>query len=685
MKTIVNKFYYLDTEFYKISNMYVVPVCASLVVNGQSQSYIHPQHTPDLINRLRILHAEGYICHAYAAEAECRYMQAIGIDPLREGFRFIDLYILYRLLANKFDEIQYGKHLVGGRVRVLKKPPCKWDIPDMSKEEVEKAKGDGSQMEYNLMSATFKFCDVIRDSEDKKAARDRIIAGGPFTDEEMAWIVRYCEDDTKFLPELSKKMLARYRQSVPGASIEKLVHLSSYAVHTAEMVRIGYPVQHEWLRKIVDNVPFLILELCWKLLEESKKLNLDFVPLTFDRKEKKFTENQKLIKQYIEHKYPNAARTDKGNISLEEDELIKLAHYAKNDPPEGVQLTFVDLFVRYRMMLKTIKSFRPGKGKRGIYDYMGEDGRIRPNFGIFVAQTSRSQPASSGFIFLKSSQLRHLVQPAEGKMLVGIDYSSQEFLINAILANDDAMLAAYKSGDPYLFLGKRIGTIPPDGTKDKYKPQRNEAKDLELGLSYGMGANGVSVRIGTTVERAKYLMERRAELYWKLTDYRNDLRADYRSGLVLTLPDGWAHGPDNDNDLSMLNMPTQGTGAVIMREAVRMSHEEGLPVIQTLHDALYYEFDYGDWEAVDKAVTIMVQAFKNIMGDHEIRVEAHAWGPNFKEGYVLLEDGKQTHYTLKTPQGNTVSYEKVFWEDRVSVKERDYWHNFVKPTALDTL
>ena len=677
MRTIVKKYCYIDTEYYNTQEMFVTPVCCSLYVGGNIQSFVNrtQKDSEDLAIYLRLLHAEGYIFRTFAAEAECRYMQSIGIDPLREGFRFHDLYVMYRLLANRFDDIQYGKHLIDGKVKFLKKPPSKWDrdvVIEDDEDDEEDAYKSSAKMQYGLASATYKFCNVIRDTEDKDKARERIIAGGPFTEDELAWIVRYCEDDTRFLPELAAKMFSTYRDTVPEADERKIEKLSHYSVCTAEMVKIGYPVEEKWVAKIAENVTYLSLLLQWEVLAKATELGMDFIPLSWNKNEKKFSENQRLIKAYIKANYPEHQKTDKGNVALNEEALWSLRS------PEGAPRKFIDYFNEYRWTGKTLKSFRPGKGKRGLLDFIGSDGRIRPYFGIYGAQTSRSQPGSSGFVFLKSAVMRHLVHPKEGKMIVGIDYASQEFLINAILANDENMLDAYKSGDPYIFLAKKMGTMPAHGTKQSHKAQRNEAKEVELGLSYGMGAGGVARRAGVTEQRAKFLIDLRAGIYQTLTWYRNDLRSRYREGCVLTLPDGWAHGPGNLNELSMMNFPTQGHGAVVMREAVELCYQKNIAVIQTLHDALYAEFDFGDWAAVDIFVECMIKGFKNIMGPHDIRVDTHAWGPGFPTEYVKLDDGGETYHKIKTPKGNPVSVEFMFWEDKVTVKDRIKWHGYVQ-------
>ena len=673
------KLWFLDTEFYNTANEYVTPVCAS-ILDGEGLEENHDTRTRGGVDMfaasIRNKLNSNDVFVSYAFEAEARFMQACGVNPLKEDVRCIDLYILYRLLANRFDCIQYGKHIVQGRIVSLIKPLSKWEKEEqIDEDEEDDEEGSKSRMEYGLVSATFKFLNEVRDSEDKKNARDRILKGGPFTQEEFNWILRYCYDDTKFLPKLYAAMLTTYKRLVPGASIEKLIGLSRYAINTAEMVRVGYCIQPEWLDRVVKAVPMLLRDEQRKLLKLSDTMGLDFRPLTYKRGEDRFKENQKEIKDYVLKKFPNCVKTKTGPC-LKEEPLWNLAQI------EG-EGSFLWAFSDFRWTCKALKSFitkTDGKSKtKPITAYIGSDGRCRPYFGIYGAQTSRSQPSSSSYIFLKASCLRHLVHPKPGKIMFGIDYSSQEFLINAILAEDENMLAAYQSGDPYLWLAKAFGMVPQNGTKESHKPQRNKAKGLELGLSYGMGAPGVSLRSGMPLEEARDLMQRRAEIYRDLTRYRRELQRDYEGGdHVIVLPDGWAHGPGNPNMLSVLNAPTQGHGAVVMRRAVDKCQRSELCVTMTLHDALYFECWYDEFERhLELANKIMIESFAEIMKFRKvlIRTECHAWGDCFPE----RREEKPRH----TKNGVEYMCEKMFWEDgKVSAEVRDKWHGFVLQNSI---
>ena len=102
---------------------------------------------------------------------------------------------------------------------------------------------------------------------------------------------------------------------------------------------------------------------------------------------------------------------------------------------------------------------------------------------IYGAQSSRSQPAATGFLFLKPAWMRSLCQPNRGRAIASFDYGSQEFLISALVSKDKNMLWAYASGDVYLALAKLAGAVPQDGTKSEYKAERDLFKATTLGIS----------------------------------------------------------------------------------------------------------------------------------------------------------------------------------------------------------
>ena len=103
---------------------------------------------------------------------------------------------------------------------------------------------------------------------------------------------------------------------------------------------------------------------------------------------------------------------------------------------------------------------------------VGRDGFNRCLLSPFSARTSRNQPSSTKFIFGPAKWLRGLIQPQPGWGLAYVDWVQQEFGIAAALSNDQAMLAAYESGDSYLAFAKQAGGVPDDATKETHEPER---------------------------------------------------------------------------------------------------------------------------------------------------------------------------------------------------------------------
>jgi len=618
---------YLDFEYRQVSepNLDLVS-CSVLTCEGCHQVFwLFKTDKSELTSYLDSLIFKGYTCVAFNVEAEASSLLSLGFklqDLLQTNW--LDLYLEYRMLQNHSNEFTYGKQLVDGVIKTL--------VPFVD----QKGKS-------NLSAATYKLLNEIIDTKEKDEVRDIIING---TDQDVIdnkeRILKYNASDVKYLPKMLEAIRAIYakRKSALGsdyALLDKEMYLrGEYAVRTAQMTRKGYPIDVQWARNLSDSVPCL-------MDEAARDINSQFpevLPFQFNKKTGKWGMSQINVKKWIEKSphYKKWERTDKDNLSLALESWTEFYNY-QHTYPNG---NFGAQIVRYLKLKQSLNGFvaKGGKDAKSFWDYVGSDGRVRPYYNIYGAQSSRSQQSAIGYIFLKPAWQRTLVKPSPGKMIVGIDYSSEEFLLGALMSRDSEMTRAYKAGDVYLYFAKEIGLVPENGTKDTHKYERNLCKATVLGLSYMMTKVGLARKLsadtGTVVteEMAQARVNDFDNLFHDFKIYREKIIEDYMSEGFHKLPCGWYMWGDNDNSRSVGNMPIQGMGACIMRKAVALCQDAGLDVIMTLHDALYIECDLGDWAAADCFAKCMKQAFISYFPNNKnaglIRMDGEIWSEEFE-------------------------------------------------------
>jgi DNA polymerase I-like protein with 3'-5' exonuclease and polymerase domains len=155
------------------------------------------------------------------------------------------------------------------------------------------------------------------------------------------------------------------------------------------------------------------------------------------------------------------------------------------------------------------------------------------------------------------------------------------------LSKDPLMMAAYRSGDPYLAFAKQAGAVPEHATKATHKPERDQFKACVLAVQYGMGAEALAQRIGQAPIRARELLRLHRETYhvfWSWSDRALDY-AMLKGGLHTVF--GWRArvGPDA-NGRSLRNFPMQANGAEMLRLACCLATERGIEVCAPVHDAV---------------------------------------------------------------------------------------------------
>lgn len=633
----------LDFEFNEITEPIVNLVCCAsldLKTGERKKWWLH--RSPGVKKKLYDYIRKFDILVGFSCVAEARSVLALNANPL--AFKWIDLFFEYRMLTNHNDNLQWGEQLVDGRVKSFRKPKPKW-------ERTEEDTATGFKATHSLAEATFKLTGQIRDTKEKTKMRELIISNPPeFTEQERKDIMAYCLEDVVFLPKIWARLKEEFGRMEVDPDMQEYFRdamvRGRYAAHTALMETWGYPIDVEKTKNFSKQVGNILYD----LQREINGLFPETKPFRWNKKEQRFSWDQKITRAWIsEHHDVNRwTRTDSGQISLALDAFEKFYQFKHSYPEDS----FGAQMVRFLKLKQSLYGFSDSGGKRkNFWDSVGSDGRARPYLNPYGAQSSRSQPGASGFMFLKPAWMRALVAPKPGKFLANIDYGQQEFFIAALESEDENMINAYLSGDPYLYGAKLAGAIPPEGTKDTHKLVRDVFKNTYLGILFGMTKYGLAIKLTNDTGRewdedeAQEQIDLFEDAFPKFMDWKDRLTDLYGSGNGIVLPCGWRMGPDNENIRSVLNVPIQGHGASVMRKAVDLAVSRGCRVLFTLHDAIYIEGDIGQEYLVKELRDSMREAFSFYWDDkyketaRKIKLDPFVWGPDFQKDSEIDIDG----------------------------------------------
>jgi len=640
-----NKFVFIDFEFSGISERDLSLVSVSLLFRKEGKDiaertfWLYDSEEAKKRLKAYILDAisKDYIFVSYVMEAEMRSLLTLFSDQpsaLKE-MRAIDLYLEYRNLLNHNHEYEYGAQLIDGEVVTTTPPPNKWDRIEFDPSDPEYLEQEEKHHDpsYSLASAVFKLLGERVDTDEKTRIRDIIIEHDPGKLlEHKEEILSYNASDIKYLPAL----LSKFRDMAPTPEwVYHALKRGEYAMRTARMIRHGYPINRTKVDLFTKNVAYILETAVNDCLEHSMEVE----SFRYDKRKQAYAANQKAIREWVKKQNkPTWRKTSKGQISLSKD--------AFRDWYDSSSPGFAGAYCRYLKTRQSLNGFTPSAkpSKRGKFtDFIGSDNRVRPNFGIYSSQSSRSQPGATGYLWLKAKWMQNFLEAPEGYALASADFASQEFLVAAIVSQDEAMMQAYASGDPYLAFGKLAGLIPPEGTKETHLQMREVCKQCVLGMSYLMSAKGLAPRLSqalgrdVTVEEAEGFIDMFDDAFEDYAEWRRNIKREYEQDGMLQLSDGWTMWGDNDNFRSVANFPIQGEGAVILREAVALLQEARINVLATVHDSIAIEFKI---ENTDRVLPLfkqcMIQAFENVMSKFgktvPIRVDGEAWSLEFEEG-----------------------------------------------------
>ena len=272
----------------------------------------------------------------------------------------------------------------------------------------------------------------------------------------------------------------------------------------------------------------------------------------------------------------------------------------------------IDQILDYRMLTKLKSTYADGLLKE-----ISADGRIHTSFQMTVTATGRlssTEPNLQNIPVRRElgAQIRNMFVASPGKVLVDADYSQIELRLLAHIANDETMIAAFRSGeDIHAVTASQVFGVPLDEVTPL---QRSHAKAVNFGIVYGISAFSLAQDIGVFQSEAKAYMDSYFAKYHGVRDYMKRIVEQAKAdGYVTTLFGRRRDLPElrssNFNLRSFgervaLNMPIQGTAADIIKAAmVRVDarmRAEGLEakLLLQVHDELIVECPAAEAETV---------------------------------------------------------------------------------------
>lgn len=237
-------------------------------------------------------------------------------------------------------------------------------------------------------------------------------------------------------------------------------------------------------------------------------------------------------------------------------------------------------------------------------------GRLHTSFNQAVAATGRLSSNNPNLqnIPIRTDKGREVrkafIARNEEYVLLSADYSQIELRIIASMANEEAMIDAFKQGiDIHTATAARVYGID---VKEVTPEQRRNAKAVNFGIIYGQSAFGLSQSLGIPRKEAATIIDEYWKQYPNIKNYMNiTINAAKEHGYVQTLMGRRRYLRDINSanftvrgfaERNAINAPIQGSAADMIKLAMinihnRMQKESNLKskMILQVHDELLFD------------------------------------------------------------------------------------------------
>lgn len=277
----------------------------------------------------------------------------------------------------------------------------------------------------------------------------------------------------------------------------------------------------------------------------------------------------------------------------------------------------------------------------GLLNVMDKStGKIYSTFNQTITSTGRISSTEPNLqnIPIKlelGRELRKVFEPEEGYVFLDGDYSQIELRVLAHMAEDETLINAFKEGqDIHRLTASQVFNIPFEQVTPL---QRSNAKAVNFGIVYGIGAFSLSQDLGISKKEADAYIDGYFTKYPGVKAYMTKMVEDaHKNGYATTIFNRIRYIPEiNSSNFNLrsfgervaMNMPVQGSAADIIKiamlkvyKALKDNNLKSRLILQ-VHDELLLEVYKPELEQVKE---ILVTEMENaVLLSVPMEVDAH--------------------------------------------------------------
>lgn len=257
-----------------------------------------------------------------------------------------------------------------------------------------------------------------------------------------------------------------------------------------------------------------------------------------------------------------------------------------------------------------------------------ETGRIHTSFNQTAAATGRLSSSDPNLQNIPvrgedGKKIREAFIPAEGWTFISADYSQIELRMLAHLSGDEILIDSFrKDEDIHLRTAAEVFQIFPEMITEDL---RRQAKAINFGIIYGMGAFKLSNELGISQKMAQTYIDHYFARYRKVREFiDSNIELVRETGMIRTISGRIRKFPDisskNRNirmmaERAAINTIIQGSAADLIKIAmINMDarlKEKGIKteMLLTVHDELLFE---APPEEVDTAMSLAAEVMETV-------------------------------------------------------------------------